>query len=100
MVTEHKFTTGGSQVREFMLPHTTAVEEGFDALRVVWGARASAELESRQKGERRRQRSARLMGLEPVDPNDSLPYTVYPIEPEVMVRVCDESGFNYSCMTH
>jgi hypothetical protein len=87
MVAEQKFTPGGSQVRDFLLPHKTAVEEGFNALRLVWGALALAELESRQKGERRRQRSARLLGLEPVDPTDSLPYTVYPIEPEVMVRV-------------
>jgi hypothetical protein len=101
MVAELNVPQDGNHLKNLLLPHTTAVKDGFDALRVEWRARALTELESRQKGERRRQRSARLLGLEPVDPTDCLPYTVYPIEPEVMVRTpqaCCDAGS--SCCTH
>jgi hypothetical protein len=50
-----------------------------------WRARAVRERDQRQRSERRKQRSARLLGAEAVDPSDCLPYTVYPIEPEVLV---------------
>ena len=74
------------QLQEAMLQLEALKCTDLAALRQDWATRAKEELEKKGKVERRRQRSARLQGNEVADPNDSQAYTVYPIEPEVMVR--------------
>lgn len=49
--------------------------------------RAAEEREKKAKAERRRNRNNNKHLADIADPNDCLTYTVYPIEPEVLVSI-------------
>ena len=71
---------------EHMIPHLCTQHQDLNVLSKEWSERAKRELDAVDRGKRRKQRQARLNGEGVVNPTDSLPYTIYPVEPEIMVR--------------
>jgi hypothetical protein len=74
------------EIADHTQPYRQTRDEDWAALQADWRDRARRELEQKKKADRRRERSAQLRGEEPADPDDCLPLTVYPIEPESLVN--------------
>ncbi len=79
-----------TDIREYLFAHLNRKDHSIEELR----GRAQLELETKQKNQRRKNRSSLRIGnngdytgTAVVDPEDCLTYAMYPIEPEVLVNV-------------